>query len=202
MCACSCTQKSINFKDLKEVLVLGSEASGKTTLIRGIKNMNCRRRDRLRISDKHIPTRGVEVDIVKCGRYVLKMREVGYAFYENWSLYFGYCDILLYLLDNSLKNEKQKRALDELSGVLNHIDISEKPVLLVWTKDIALEECKKAGNNRRKIHSSYKGNEIPIEYQEQLSMHKKIRLDTRDKQQIKKIIEELALLVKQEMLNS
>lgn len=126
-----------------EALILGCSASGKTLLVRQLREvatlraLATSRRGRRKAQERSkspvsIDTRatiGVEIDT--CGKTML--REVGAAMAPMWPAFFAACTALVFVIDASNAAQLPEAAI-ELWSILASPHIKTKPVLVVFSK--------------------------------------------------------------------
>uniref|UniRef100_A0A7S0HY62 ADP-ribosylation factor-like protein 16 n=1 Tax=Hanusia phi TaxID=3032 RepID=A0A7S0HY62_9CRYP len=114
-----------------EILFLGATGSGKTLLIRRLKQIvkQVSQRD---MTDT-MPTTGVEVDKLTIGRLEATIREVGGSFTAVWPNFFSDCHAWCYVIDMSDRISLSEAAV-EFVNVLMHDKMQTKPVLLILNK--------------------------------------------------------------------
>eukprot|EP00993_Chasmostoma_nieuportense_P004444 NODE_5111_length_697_cov_68.494737_g4948_i0.p1 GENE.NODE_5111_length_697_cov_68.494737_g4948_i0~~NODE_5111_length_697_cov_68.494737_g4948_i0.p1 ORF type:complete len:189 (-),score=60.76 NODE_5111_length_697_cov_68.494737_g4948_i0:66-632(-) len=115
-----------------EVVVLGLEGSGKSSLVRQLRGLCQGGLQRGGAIDVP-PTVGVELDNWTWEHTRLKVKEVGGTFVATWLKYCKSFDVLIYMVD--LSNPKQLSAsIIELFNLLAAPSVAPHPVLVLLSK--------------------------------------------------------------------
>jgi signal recognition particle receptor subunit beta len=128
-----------------EILLLGTSSSGKTVLVRQLRQL-CQKTTKKKrkhnpnntdastaVNFNTKPTVGVELDtLIIDKRTTITIREVGSPMAPMWSAFHGGCSALLFLIDTS--DLCIPEAAVELWHTLNSKQLQGKPILIVGTK--------------------------------------------------------------------
>mmetsp|Transcript_19726 Transcript_19726/g.33883 ORF Transcript_19726/g.33883 Transcript_19726/m.33883 type:complete len:178 (+) Transcript_19726:213-746(+) len=117
--------------DESTVLILGCEGSGKSVLVRQLKNL------KKPLSSEELfdtqPTTGVEVDRIVYKKTKIFLRELGGNIIPVWPMYYKKSIAAVFLVDASDTSRLSESCL-ELYKILSHTDLLGKPVLLLLNK--------------------------------------------------------------------
>ena len=118
------------------ILILGLDASGKTTLLNRLKsNEGC----------VTIPTIGFNQETISYGRLTFSMFDIGgqTQFRRLWHHYFENCDAIVFVIDSN-DIQRMSVAKDEAWSLLNHPMLKDIPFLFFANKQDLPQAMKKS----------------------------------------------------------
>ncbi|KAI8320417.1 P-loop containing nucleoside triphosphate hydrolase protein [Martensiomyces pterosporus] len=119
--------------DEYNVLVLGLDSAGKTTLLERIKNMYTGVQGMA--PDKIQPTVGVNIGKVHIKRTMVKFMDLGGQpdLQGIWESYFGDCHAVIYVIDSS-NLDRMEESKDTLLRLVENPELESVPVLVLANK--------------------------------------------------------------------
>ena len=118
--------------DIREVLLVGCESSGKTLLARHLQKM-CAKDVDARLDANTKPSVGVELSQLAHNRCPFTLREVGGIMIPLWPRYFDGCDAVVFVVDTT-DAAASGSAVVEWYNLLDDARLQSKPALLVFNK--------------------------------------------------------------------
>lgn len=121
---------------MKELLVLGAEGSGKSLLIRRIKEVAECKFNQDTANEYTIPTTGVEiVNVESSSELSFNVREIGSAISSRWENYLADCCGLVFTIDVSDWGSLSSAMVLVHHEILNNkVVMSKRPIVLAFTK--------------------------------------------------------------------
>ena len=121
---------------MKELLVLGAEGSGKSLLIRRIKEVSEGKFVQDSANEYTIPTTGVEiVNVEPSSELSYNIREIGSAISSRWENYLADCCGLVFTIDVSDIGSLSSAMVLLHHEILNNKSLMKsRPILLAFTK--------------------------------------------------------------------
>jgi signal recognition particle receptor subunit beta len=125
----------------KETLIIGTSASGKTILVRQLRQLTTSSKKKKKKSDDDTgisfqtkPTVGVELDTITVNKQLtVTLREVGSPMAPMWSAFHQGCSGIIYLVDSSNHSMLPEAAV-ELWHTMASENVQQKPLLIAITK--------------------------------------------------------------------
>ena len=125
----------------QETLIIGTSASGKTILVRQLRQLTTSSKKKKKKSDDDTgisfqtkPTVGVELDTITVNKQLtVTLREVGSPMAPMWSAFHQGCSGIIYLVDSSNHSMLPEAAV-ELWHTMASENVQQKPLLIAITK--------------------------------------------------------------------